>query len=99
MDYGEFMFIGSEAWGYKPDQFQTKKKLIGSITLALQMAENDNFTSFLSNLDIFTVLGFRLYSSHNSEELMPHNSLKAVSVPDSKTNMAFNANGVHFSCL
>ena len=54
MDYGEFMFIGSEAWGYIPDQFQTKRKLIGSITLALQMAENDNFTSYLSNLDIFT---------------------------------------------
>ena len=53
MQYGEFMFIGSEGWGYKPDQFQTKKKLIGSITLALQMAENDNFTSYLSNLDIF----------------------------------------------
>lgn len=48
------MFIGSEAWGYKPDQFQTKKKLIGSITLALQMADNDNFTSYLSNFDIFT---------------------------------------------
>jgi hypothetical protein len=54
MHYGEFMFIGSEAWGYKPDQFQAKKKLIGSITLALQMAKNDNFTSYLSNLDIFT---------------------------------------------
>jgi hypothetical protein len=54
MGYGEFMFIGSEAWGYIPDQFQTKRKLIGSITLALQMVENDNFTSYLSNLDIFT---------------------------------------------
>ena len=54
MQYGEFMFIGSEAWGYKPDQFQAKRKLIGSITLALQMAKNDNFTSYLSNLDIFT---------------------------------------------
>jgi hypothetical protein len=31
MQFGEFMFIGSEGWGYKPDQFQTKKKLIGSI--------------------------------------------------------------------
>ena len=52
--YGEFMFIESEAWGYIPDQFQTKRNFIGSITLALQMAENDKFTSYLSNLDIFT---------------------------------------------
>lgn len=54
MDYGEFMFIGSEAWGYRPDQFQEKKKLVGSITLALRMAENDNFTSYLRDLNVYT---------------------------------------------
>jgi hypothetical protein len=30
---------------------------------------------------------------------MPHNSLKAMSVPDSKTNIAFSANGIHISCV
>jgi hypothetical protein len=54
MDYEEFTFIGSEAWGYIPDKFQSKNKFIGSITLALQIAESDTFTSYLSNLDIFT---------------------------------------------
>ncbi|XP_076092126.1 uncharacterized protein LOC143063697 [Mytilus galloprovincialis] len=54
MDYGEFMFIGSEAWGYRPDQFQEKKKLVGSITLALRMAENENFTSYLGDLNVYT---------------------------------------------
>jgi vancomycin resistance protein YoaR len=30
---------------------------------------------------------------------MPHNSLKAALVPDSKTNIAFSANGIHIDCV
>lgn len=50
--YGDFLFIGSEAWGYRPDDFTDKQKLAGSLILSLQLPQNNNFTKYLRSIDI-----------------------------------------------
>lgn len=50
--YGDFLFIGSEAWGYRPDDFIDKQKLAGSLILSLQLPQNNNFTKYLRSIDI-----------------------------------------------
>ncbi|CAC5371827.1 GRM4 [Mytilus coruscus] len=54
IEYGEFLFIGSEAWGFRPNDFSNKPKLVGSIILALQLPTNNNFTNYLRNKDVLT---------------------------------------------
>ena len=52
MQYGEFLLIGSEAWGYRPGDFIDKQKLAGSLILSLQLPQNNNFTKYLRSIDI-----------------------------------------------
>lgn len=52
MNYGEFLLIGSEAWGYRPGYFSDKQKLAGSLILSLQLPQNNNFTKYLRSTDI-----------------------------------------------
>jgi hypothetical protein len=50
MQYGEFLLIGSEAWGYRPGDFIDKQKLAGSLILSLQLPQNNNFTKYLASI-------------------------------------------------
>ncbi|VDI52091.1 metabotropic glutamate receptor 6/7/8 [Mytilus galloprovincialis] len=54
IEYGEFLFIGSEAWAFRPNEFSDKPKLVGSIILALQLPTNNNFTNYLRKKDVLT---------------------------------------------
>lgn len=52
MDYGEFFFLASEAWGFRPGQFTDKLKFVGTLLLSLNLPENTNFTRYLRNRDV-----------------------------------------------
>lgn len=48
MEHGEFMFIGSEAWGKNVDNIKGRKKLAGALVLSLEMAQRHTFEDYLN---------------------------------------------------
>ncbi|KAJ8315689.1 hypothetical protein KUTeg_007839 [Tegillarca granosa] len=48
MEHGEFMFIGSEAWGKNAENIKGRNKIAGSLVLSLEMAQRHTFEDYLN---------------------------------------------------